>query len=126
MLQIGDVVSIQRSNGRIVKVQIEAISDGKYTVCWQEKDNLFIKSVNLTEIIKNESQSELTRNIPEAFENIQIIRPELEEGNINLLKNFIKRWCTINKLLILTIYILVASFFFLCIDHFVAYKKVNT
>jgi hypothetical protein len=96
------------------------------TVCWQEKDNLFIKSVNLNEIIKNESQSELTRNIPEAFENIQIIRPEFEEGNINLLKNLIKRWFTINKLFILTIYILVASFFFLCIDHYVAYKKVNT
>jgi hypothetical protein len=76
MLQIGDIVSIQRSNGRIV--QIKAISDGKYTVCWQEKDNMFIKSVNLTEIIKNESQTELSRNIPEAFENIQIIRPELK------------------------------------------------
>ncbi len=126
MLQIGDIVSIQRSNGRIVKVQIEAISDGKYTVCWQEKDNLYFKSVYLTEIIKNESQSEITRNIPEAFENIQIIRPELEEGNVNLLKTLIKRWFTINKLLILTIYILVASFFFFWIDHYVAYKKVNT
>ncbi len=87
---------------------------------------MFIKSVNLTEIIKNESQSELTGIIPEAFEKIQIIRPQLEEGNVSLLKNLIKRWFTINKLLIFTIYILVASFFFLCIDHYVAYKKVNT
>ena len=126
MLQIGDIVSIQRSNGRIVKVQIKAISDGKYTICWQEKDNLYIKRVNFTEIIKNESQSELTGIIPEAFEKIQIIRPQLEEGNVSLLKNLIKRWFTINKLLIFTICILVASFFFLCIDHYVAHKKVNT
>ena len=126
MFQIGDVLSIQRSNGRIVKVQIKPISEGKYTICWQEKDNLYIKRVNLTEIIKNESQSELTGIIPEAFEKIQIIRPQLEEGNVSLLKNLIKRWFTINKLLIFTIYILVASFFFLCIDHYVAHKKVNT
>ncbi len=76
---------------------------------------MYIKRVNLTEIIKNESQSELTRIIPEAFEKIQIIRPQLEEGNVSLLKNLIKRWFIINKFLQLTSVLQIFSFFVLTI-----------